>query len=138
MNENQENYPIAIKFYKFLLYILFDVLYKFLRDWVIFGRVMLFLMRTFWLVKIKRKRKQWQYCHFLLYFTEIYREHGLFGPSQSLKVTSQKIATFKFYQLQDQIIYSNCYEAIYFERLNRVHGFKNQESTKKWENAIFL
>ena len=31
VNENQENYPIAIKFYKFLLYILFDVPYKFLR-----------------------------------------------------------------------------------------------------------
>ena len=27
-----------------------------------------------------------------LYFREIHREHALFGPSQSLKVTSQKVA----------------------------------------------
>ena len=74
----------------------------------------------------------------LIYFKEIYRKHALIGPSQSLTVTSQKVAPFKHYQLHDQIIYSNCYETISFERLNRVHGFKNQESTKKCENAIFL
>ena len=138
MNKDQENYPIVLIFYKSLWYLLFDDPYKFLRDWVIFGRDMLFLMRTFWFVKFKRKIKQWLCRHFLLNFTEIYREHALFGPSQSLKVTSQKIAPFTFYQLQDQIIYRNCYEKISFERLNRIHGFKNQESTKKWENSIFL
>ena len=75
---------------------------------------------------------------FLLYFKEIYRKHALIGPSQSLKVTSQKVAPFKLYQLQDQIIYSNCYETISFERFKSVHGFKNQESTKKCKNAIFF
>ena len=56
VNEDQENYRIAFKFHKSLWYILFDVLYKFLRDWAIFGRVMLFIVRTFWFVKIKRKK----------------------------------------------------------------------------------
>ena len=56
MNEDQENYPIAFKFHKSLWDILYDVPYKFLRDWVIFGRFMLFLMRTFWFVKFKRKK----------------------------------------------------------------------------------
>ena len=88
MNKDQENYPIAFKFHKSLWYILYDVPYKFLRDWVIFGRVMLFLVRTFWFVKIKRKIKQWQWRHFLLYFKEIYREHAYFGSKQSLKVTN--------------------------------------------------
>ena len=67
---------------------LFDVPYKFLWDWVIFGRDMLFLKCTFWFVKIKRKIKQWQWRHFLLYFKEIYREHAKFGSKQSLKVTN--------------------------------------------------
>ena len=88
MNEDQENYLIAIKFFKSLWYILFDVLYKFLRDCEIFGRIMLFLVRTFWFVKIKSKIKQWQWRHFLLYFKEIYREHAKFGSKQSLKVTN--------------------------------------------------
>ena len=74
----------------------------------------------------------------LIYFKEIYRKHALIGPSQSLKITSQKVAPFKLYQLQDQIIYRHCYETIPFERLNRLHDFKNQESAKKNENAIFL
>ena len=56
MNKDQKNYQTALKFFKSLWYILFDVPYKFLRDWVIFGRVMLFLVRTFWFVKIKRKK----------------------------------------------------------------------------------
>ena len=57
VNEDQENYPIALKFYKSLWYILFDVPYKFLRDSIIFRRFMLFLVCTFWFVKIKRKIK---------------------------------------------------------------------------------
>ena len=138
MNEDQENNPIALNFYKSLWYTLFDVPYKFLRNWVIFRRFMLFLVCTFWFVKIMWKIKQWQWRLFLLYFTEIYREHVLFGLSQSLKVTSQNVAPFKLYQLQDKISYGNCYETIFFERSNRIHGFKNQENTKNCENAIFL
>ena len=41
-----------------------------------------------------------------------------------------------FLKLQDQIIY--CYETILFELVSRVHGFKNQETTKKCDNVIFL
>ena len=74
----------------------------------------------------------------LIYFKEIYRKHALIGPSQSMTVTSQKVAPFKHDQLHDQIIYSNWYEIIFFERLNRVYGFKNQEGTEKCENVIFL
>ena len=137
MIKDQENYPIALKFYNLLWYILFDVTYKFLRDCIIFRRFMLFLVCTFWFVKIKRK-KTVTVTSILIYFKEIYRKHALIGPSQSLKITSQKVAPFRLYQLQDQIIYRHCYETIPFERLNRVHGFKNLESTKKCENAIFL
>ena len=39
-------------------------------------------------------------------------------------------------KLQDQIIY--IYETIPFELLCRVHGFKNQENTKKYKNPILL
>ena len=67
----------------------------------------------------------------LIYFKEIYRKHALIGTSKSLKIKSQKVARFKLYQLQDQMIYRHGYETISFERLSRVHGFKNQESTKK-------
>ena len=73
----------------------------------------------------------------LIYFKEIYRKLALIGPSQSLTVTSQKVAPFKHYQLHDQIIYSNCYEKKSFERLNRVYGFKNKESTKKMRKCNF-
>ena len=137
MIKDQENYPIAVKIYNLLWYILFDVLYEFLRDCIIFRRFMLFLVCTFWFVKIKRK-KTVTVTSILIYFKEIYRKHALIGPSQSLKITSQKVAPFKLYQLLDQIIYIHCYETISFERLNRVHDFKSQESTKQCENAIFL
>ena len=73
----------------------------------------------------------------LMYFKEIYKKHALIDHSQSLKVTSQKVAPFKLYQLQDKIIYSNCYETKSFERLNRVYGFKNKESTKKMRKCDF-
>ena len=105
MIKDQENYPIALKFYNLLWYILFDVLYKFLRDCIIFRRFMLFLVCTFWFVKIKRK-KTVTVTSILIYFKEIYRKHALIGPSQSLKITTQKVAPFRLYQLQDQIIYN--------------------------------
>ena len=41
VNKDKENYPTALKFFKSLWYLLFDVPYKFPWDWVIFGRVML-------------------------------------------------------------------------------------------------
>ena len=43
----------------------------FTKDWVIFGRVMLFLVCTFWFVKIKRKKKSGSdvnFCYILKKF----------------------------------------------------------------------
>ena len=88
MNEDQENYPIGLKFHKSLWYILFDVSYKFLRDWVIFDRVMLFIVRTFWFVKIKRKKNSDSgvtFCYILKKFIE---NMCILVYKQSLKFTN--------------------------------------------------
>ena len=69
----------------------------------------------------------------------IFAQYFVMRSSKDEQILDFEFLTNRFnflVKLQDQIIY--CYETIPFELLSRVHGFKNQENTKKCENAIFL
>ena len=73
-NRDRNCYSIDFKFGMSIVDQIYEVPYKFLRHWIIFGWAMLFLVSNCWIVKIKKKLKCSQWRHFLLILKENYRE----------------------------------------------------------------
>ena len=99
-NRDRNFCPIDLKFGMTILDQIFEVPYKFLRDWTIFGWVMLFLVSNYWFVKIDKKLKCPQWRHFLFFLKENYRGPPYYEKKASLRIWNQKLESFRVYLLQ--------------------------------------